>query len=108
MYDIIIKNGQLIDGTGKPAFQSDIAIKDGEIVKIETSIVDHSYETIDASNQIRQGVTTEVVGNCGMSAAPLTVDFMEEVRNHLIINSDFGKPDEIGVEWVSFAEYVNF
>ena len=134
MYDIIIKNGQLIDGTGKPAFQSDIAIKDGKIVKIETSIVDDSHETIDASNhvvcpgfidihshtdatittnsraesKIRQGVTTEVVGNCGMSAAPLTVDFMEEVRNHLIINSDFGKPDEIGVEWVSFAEYVKF
>ncbi len=134
MYDIVIKNGQVIDGTGTPAFQSDVAINNGKIVKVEPSIMGDAKTTIDASNlivtpgfidihshtdatittnsraesKIRQGVTTEVVGNCGMSAAPLTHEFMAEVRDHLIVNSDFGKPDEIGREWVSFAEYLKF
>jgi len=134
MYDIIIKNGQLIDGTGTPAFKSDVAVKNGEIVRIESDIDEESHETIDAAglivcpgfidihshtdatittnakaeSKVRQGVTTEVVGNCGMSAAPLTVEYMAEVRDHLTVNSDFGQPDEIGVKWVSFAEYVKF
>ncbi len=134
MYDLIIKNGQVVDGSGRPAFQSDIAIKNGKIVKIESSIPGNGENIIDASNlvvcpgfidihshtdatittnsraesKIRQGVTTEVVGNCGMSAAPLSTDFMTEVRDHLIVNSDFGKPDQIGRAWVSFADYLKF
>lgn len=134
MYDIIIKNGQIIDGLGTPAFKADLAIMGEKIVEIKPSINSDSKLTIDASNRIvcpgfidihshtdatitvnsraeskiRQGVTTEVIGNCGMSAAPLSKEFMAEVRNHLIVNSDFRKPDDIGREWVSFAEYLNY
>ena len=38
MYDLIIQNGTIIDGTGSPAFHSDVAIKDGKIVKIARGI----------------------------------------------------------------------
>jgi len=38
MYDSIIKNGNIVDGTGKPVFQGDIAVTDGVIVKIAAHI----------------------------------------------------------------------
>ena len=38
MYDILIKNGQIVDGTGNPAYYGDIAVKDGIIAKIAPSI----------------------------------------------------------------------
>ncbi len=89
--DILIRGGWAIDGTGNPAFPADIAIKGDSIVEVgllhgaqaETVIdamgklvtpgfVDvhsHTDSTIqsnrDACSTIRQGITTEIVGNCG-------------------------------------------
>ena len=50
MYDLLIKNGAIIDGTGKEAFVADIAIKDGKIVRIETDIEESAEKIIDAKN----------------------------------------------------------
>lgn len=95
MYDIIIKNGKIIDGTGSPAFDSDLAIKDGKIVRIDKSITG-GKQTIDASGLVvtpgfidshshsdatvfsfpgqvekaEQGITTSIGGNCGTSLWP--------------------------------------
>jgi N-acyl-D-amino-acid deacylase len=94
--DILIRNGTVIDGTGNPAFHADIAVKNGRIVALER--LDHAEATqeIDATGQlvtpgfidahshtdatvlynptlestIRQGVTTEIVGNCGSCFVP--------------------------------------
>jgi len=38
MYDLIIKNGKIIDGTGSPSYYSDLAIKDGKIARIAKNI----------------------------------------------------------------------
>ena len=38
MFDILIKNGRIIDGTGSPSYLSDVAIKDGKIVKVARGI----------------------------------------------------------------------
>ena len=38
MFDILIKNGQIVDGSGTPAFYGDVAINDGKIVKIAEEI----------------------------------------------------------------------
>lgn len=91
--DIIIKNGNIIDGTGSPAYKADIAVKDGKIEYIGTItnvdaplVIDadgkyvtpgfidshtHSDFTLwcfpEFQNAVRQGVTTEIVGNCGYS-----------------------------------------
>jgi N-acyl-D-amino-acid deacylase len=134
MCDLLIKNGNVIDGSGSPAYLSDIAVKNGEIERIGTSLDINCDKVIDASNQIvcpgfidihshtdatiminpkaeskiRQGITTEIVGNCGMSAAPLTTAFLSEVKDHLSINFDFGKADEIGKSWITFEEYITF
>ncbi|RLC06298.1 MAG: D-aminoacylase [Deltaproteobacteria bacterium] len=134
MCDLLIKNGKIIDGSGAPAFFADISVIDGKIQSIEPSIEIDCPDVLDASNmivcpgfidihshtdatimvnnkaesKIRQGITTEVVGNCGMSAAPLTTAFLSEVRDHLNINSDYGKTDEIGKSWTTFKEYIAF
>ncbi len=133
MVDLLIKNGQLVDGTGAPAVKMDVAISDGRIVQVGPSLDLDSDRTIDASglvvcpgfidihshtdatiilnpraeSKIRQGVTTEVVGNCGMSAAPLTKEFMADLKDHLTINSDFGATDTLGESWQTFGEYID-
>jgi N-acyl-D-amino-acid deacylase len=97
VYDLVLKNGRIVDGTGNPWFYGDIAIKAGKIVRIgridkgdgerfidaEGSVVApgfidiHSHSDFAivsnpmAESKVRQGVTTEVNGNCGSSAAPL-------------------------------------
>lgn len=96
MYDLVIKNGKIIDGTGAPWYRSDVAVVGEKIVKIAPTISSAARKTIDASrlivcpgfidahshsdlslflnpkaeSKIRQGVTTEVIGQCGYSAAP--------------------------------------
>lgn len=100
MYDILIKNGQIVDGSGEPAYYGDIAIKDGKISRIASNINETASETINADgmqvtpgfidnhthsdesvfygndsyNFLEQGVTTQVAGHCGISPAPITCD----------------------------------
>jgi N-acyl-D-amino-acid deacylase len=134
MCDLLIKNGTIIDGSGTAAFSTDIAIKDGKILGMEPSLKIECEKELDATgkivcpgfidihshtdttilinpraeSKIRQGVTTEIVGNCGMSVAPLSDEFLEEIRDHLTVNTDFGNPGEIGKLWVSFGEYIQY
>ena len=87
---LIIRGGQLIDGTGAPAREADVSVSDGRVVAIEARSARPARREIDARGQvvapgfidihthsdftlplnpraeskIRQGVTTEVVGNC--------------------------------------------
>lgn len=125
MYDTIIKNGTVIDGTGNKRFKADIGILDG-IIRIIGDLTQYSaLETIDASglfvapgfidihthsdmalpldsrseSQIRQGVTTEVVGNCGTSLAPTT----DEGRARLL--GMVGIKDTVA--WTSYASYLD-
>jgi len=95
-YDLIIANGQILDGTGSPSLSADVGIRNGKIAKIgdlagsdAAKVIDaeglivspgfidlhnHSDEelisTPKADTYIRQGVTTLFVGQCGGSAAP--------------------------------------
>ena len=96
IFDIVIKNGRIVDGSGNPWFPADLGVKDGMIVKIGNLYDAESVRTIDATghvvspgfidihnhsdsqvltnpkaeNYIRQGVTTIVIGNCGRSVVP--------------------------------------
>ncbi|KPL23152.1 MAG: hypothetical protein AMS23_07010 [Bacteroides sp. SM1_62] len=107
-FDIIIKNGQVIDGTGAPAYKKDIGlignkitaiddlqnstadiVIDGEGLVVSPGFIDiHTHTGIhlmvnsNAESKIHQGVTTEVSGNCGSSPFPLNeIDFQELDRN---------------------------
>ncbi|MEM1623121.1 MAG: D-aminoacylase [Sulfolobales archaeon] len=126
-YDLIIKKGIVVDGSGSPPFRADIGISDDRIKSIgdlsgkEADLVidasgmvvspgfidihNHSditiFEVPTADNYILQGVTTIVVGNCGSSPAPLTdVNLEEEVK---WIKKEH--PD-VEVKWRSFGEYI--
>ena len=131
---LLIKNGRIVDGTGTAAYLADIAIENGKIESIGTAlgtnfdcVIDatdmvvcpgfidiHSHTDItitenpNAESIIRQGVTTEIVGNCGMSAAPLTTAFMSQLKDRLTIESDYGKPEDIGNSWETFEEYIQY
>ncbi len=102
--EILLKNGWIIDGTGSSRYKSDIAIKDNKILKIGANLEGNGYDIIDVSNKIiapgfidmhshadltilevnkaeaaiMQGVTTLVVGMCGIGRAPAN----EKVRNY--------------------------
>ena len=109
MYDMIVKGGSVVDGYGRPATRADLAIKDEKIVKIGKLQSESSDCKIDASgkivapgfidmhahsdftllanpfsySKIHQGITTEVVGNCGMSMAPFDRRRLEDVQQYL-------------------------
>jgi N-acyl-D-amino-acid deacylase len=92
-YDLLIRNGTVVDGSGAPGFKADVAVKDGQIVRVGELKDAVARRTIDASglvvapgfidvhthaddlaqkpkaeNFLRMGVTTVVAGNCGDSA----------------------------------------
>ena len=92
LYDLVITNGRVVDGTGNPWFRADVAVKDGRIARIGRISPDEARQVIDARGQIvapgfidvhthvesiyrqpdaenfvRMGVTSLVTGNCGYS-----------------------------------------
>ena len=105
--DLIIKNSRVIDGTGAPAFQSDLGVKNGKIETIGTGLEEsrvqevidgrgrvlcpgfidtHSHDDFlvlirpTADEKVLQGVTTVVTGNCGSSAGPIVGDSRLYIR----------------------------
>lgn len=126
MYDIIIKNGKIIDGTGNPGYFSDIAIKDGKITSIAKDLngakevinasglvvtpgfIDshsHSDGTVltfpDQIEKTEQGITTSIGGMCGISAAPLERDFSSDSDE---VIGTLGKKSEILKTFKSFVQ----
>lgn len=135
-YDIVIRNGTVIDGTGAPPFKADIAVQAGKIAKIG-SVAEAGKEEIDAKGLIvtpgfvdvhthfdghvtwssrllpssNHGVTTAVMGNCGVGFAPAR----PEARDTMIELME-GVEDIPGVvmregipwKWETFPEYLDF
>lgn len=129
MFDCIIKNVRIIDGTSAPWYRGSVAIKDGRIHKIGTctaeeekdaaEIVDgedlylapgfidlHSHSDVSlleyplAESRILQGVTTEIGGNCGMSVAPVSAD--PERKKQL---KDY--VGDLTYNWETIGEYLD-
>ena len=133
-YDLLIHNGTVIDGTGAPQFTADIAVNDGIIAEVG-QIRDHAARTIDASDlmvvpgfvdphthydaQIDwdplvscsswHGVTSVVMGNCGVGIAPCRPAQREALAWDLV-NVEGMSFDVLakGVrwEWESFSEFM--
>jgi N-acyl-D-amino-acid deacylase len=125
-FDIIIKNGWILDGTGNPWYHGDVGIKGDEIKEIGKNlegeiIIDakqkivspgfidiHSHSDIPilidpmAHSKVRQGVTTEVIGQCGNSGAPM-YEFYREYRNTYNRNM---VPDDFKFDWTTMDSYL--
>ena len=128
MHDILIRGGLLFDGSGRPGAPGDIAIADGRIAKIGPRIDDTAAKTIDAAglavapgfidikthsdftlpinpkaeSKVRQGVTTEIVGHCGFSVAPVLGGKVELLRDYLSPSAPWTPFREL-----TFAEYLD-
>ena len=124
MFDMLIKGGRIVDGSGQPGYISDIGINkehvtaigdltdaeaariiDAEGLIVTPGFIDiHTHSDLThladprAESQIRQGVTTEVIGQCGVSLAPCT----DESRKGIF--SRLGMPD--GGTWNSYANLL--
>jgi len=109
-FDVILRNGRVVDGTGNPAFFADVAVKDGRIAAIgrlqgeAREILDvhglivapgfidvHTHaEEVDelplAENFLRMGVTTLVLGNCGSSVLSVGEFFRRLEATNMSVN----------------------
>jgi N-acyl-D-amino-acid deacylase len=128
MLDLIIKNGYVVDGTGNPRFRADVGIADGKIALVgdladekSTKVIDakglivcpgfidmHSHSDIallinpQAEGKIRQGITTELIGNCGSSAAPLDEATKEEIKKTMPMLEEA----KLELDWSTMGEYL--
>jgi N-acyl-D-amino-acid deacylase len=134
-YDLLITGGQVVDGSGRSASVADIAIRDGRIAEIGTRLSGVAKQTLDADGAIVtpgfidihthydaqvtwderlapsawHGVTTAVIGNCGVGFAPVSkadrkwaVQLMEGVED---IPADVLLAG-IDWQWETFPEYL--
>ena len=127
MYDIVIKKGKLIDGTGNPAIITDVGILGDKITQIGLIDSSHSKQTIDATGRyvcpgfidihthsdltlaldgrafssLSQGITTQIMGNCGVSAAP--------TRQYELYHGplDPTMTRNLDCDWLNFDDYFN-
>ncbi len=131
-FDLLIKNGRIMDGTGNPWFYSDVAIKGGRIKKIGIVNGASAKQTIDAKSLIvapgfvdihshadfifpldkhpkileplvRQGITTLITGNCGFSPAPVNI----KTQTLLKAYTQFLQAGEIKWEWLDMKDYLD-
>lgn len=125
MYDLIVRNGKVYDGTGAPWVRADIGVIGDRIAAIGQLAKASALEVIDAEgmcvspgfidihshsdvpilvnpkaeSKVRQGVTTEVIGQCGSSAAPINQ------RNRPLAEA-MAREYGINFPWSSLAGYL--
>jgi N-acyl-D-amino-acid deacylase len=128
MYDLLIRHGRIIDGTGSAPYTADIGVRDGAIAAIGR-LEGEAAKTVDAGGQVvspgfidlhthsdlsflldptaqskvRQGVTLELAGNCGSSfCAPLQGDAAEMLRARVSQYTETFEPT-----WRDFGGYLD-
>lgn len=118
--DLVVTGGSVLDGTGSPAYEGDVGVRDGRIVPLPPGAGVTAAETIDAaglvvtpgfidvhthsdllggddperaalrSASLLQGVTTEICGNCGIGAFPSSPERLDELTE--LVVATFGPP----------------
>ena len=134
-YDLLITNGTVVDGTGAPRFKGDVAVRDGSIAalgKVEGSaatVIDAAGKIVcpgfvdphthyDAqitwdsllSSSAEHGVTTVVMGNCGVGIAPCQPPARGWLTEDLVTVEGIDKEvlvEGIRWEWETFPEYLD-
>ena len=134
-YDLVIKNGTVVDGTGAPGFGADVGIENGRIAAIGR-ITDRARQTVDAEGHVvapgfvdghthmdaqvfwdpigscscYHGVTSVVMGNCGFTLAPCRESEADLVFRNLERAEDIAREAMlagIAWRWETYPEYLD-
>ena len=130
MLDILIKNAKIIDGSGSAAYYGDLGIKDGKLVTavngaeaakvidaagrcVAPGFIDaHSHGDMILGSEdahlfkTTQGVTTEIVGQCGLSMAPVVPENLTATQNMLSMGTTWFPEDM--KNWNSFSRFLEY
>lgn len=134
-YDLVIKNGTVIDGSGMPRYRADVGVSGGKIAAIGR-IGDRAKEVIDAQERVvapgfvdghthmdaqifwdplgtcscYHGVTSVIMGNCGFTLAPLKKDEADLVLYNLERAEDISMAamrEGVDITWETFPEFLD-
>ncbi|EGO63345.1 N-acyl-D-amino-acid deacylase family protein [Acetonema longum] len=134
MLDLKIINGKIIDGSGKAAYAGDIGIMKDKIAAIGDLSEQESVKTVNAngnvvapgfidmhthsdlsfkydrqaSSKLYSGVTTEVIGNCGIGVAPVREENRKLLIDYLGTRLIGSIPVNLELPWTSFSEYLSW
>ncbi|MBY0221332.1 N-acyl-D-amino-acid deacylase family protein [Sporosarcina aquimarina] len=129
MYDLLIKNGRIVDGTGSPWYYADIAVSNGKIESIGLLTSQKAKTVIDAKQQVvspgfidmhthsdlvildeplieakvRQGITTDLLGQDGIAAAPLPPEYVSTWQKNL---AGLNGTPPIEWDWETVGDYI--
>ena len=127
-WDILIRGGTVIDGSGRPGERADVAIASGRIARVGPALAGDAARIIDASglavtpgfidikthsdftlpinpkaeSKVRQGVTIEIIGHCGFSVAPVLPGKAQMLADYLS-----GGAPWLPFREVSFPDYLD-
>jgi N-acyl-D-amino-acid deacylase len=127
-WSLLIRGGSVVDGSGAPARRADVAVEDERIAAVAPSLTGEAARVVDATgkvvapgfidmhshsdlfylacpsaeSKIRQGVTTEVVGMCSFSPAPLRPEQQDLVMGWI---GGIGRTPDI--KWETFGQYLD-
>jgi N-acyl-D-amino-acid deacylase len=119
-WDILIRGGMVIDGSGRPGERADVAIEGGRIAAVAPGLAGEARRVVDAAglavspgfidikthsdfvlpinpkaeSKVRQGATTEIIGHCGFSVAPCLPGKVQALADYL----------SGGAPWLPFRE----
>lgn len=130
MLDLLIENGRILDGTGNPWFHGDLGIKKGRIAAIGKLKEEKAKEKLDVQGlmvspgfidihthcdaipfvspreegRILQGITTDTIGNCGISLAPASPKTMELLKKYV---GPFCMGASLPWNWQTMGDFLN-
>ncbi len=107
MFDLIIKNATIINGSGRPGYRGDVGVRKGKIISVG-QVEGEAAETVDANgyalapgfidvhahgdlfahvdplcaSKLRQGITTEISGQCGLGPAPVRFETLPVYKSY--------------------------
>jgi N-acyl-D-aspartate/D-glutamate deacylase len=134
-FDLLLRHGKVVDGSGRKAFAGDVAIREGKIVAVEPNISGQATRVINASDRIvapgfidihthfdaqvmwdpelatttRHGITSVVAGNCGFTVSPVRPgdgDYIIQMLARVEGMPADALREGLSWEWESFAEYL--
>ena len=136
MHDLVIRGGTVVDGSGEPAIEADVAVSDGKVTEVAAKVEGRGRREVDANGQLVlpgwvdihthydgqatwdpemtpsswHGVTTAVFGNCGVGFAPIrpgTDDFLINLMEGVEDIPGTVLAEGIDFTWESFPEYLD-